>query len=176
MKKFLSLILALAMVACMSVTAFAADGTTTLTVEVPNNIPSYTLHVPAAATLEYGNTGMQTIGDVYVTDVEGYSIIGTHVKYTKLINKANTEDVISLDVYGIYSTQSGSPKLFRADEGTFADTNSLPSLYSKENAGNLQYDANGYSTLQVSAQVSDWSGATPGATYQATITYVVWIQ
>ena len=174
MKKFLSLILALAMVACMSVTAFAADGTTTLTVEVPDNTPTYTLHVPANMTLEYGNTGIQTIGDVSVTDVEGYSMIATYVKYTNLINKDNTADVISLDVYGKTTRQSVSPRLFGAASGTFADSNSLPRLYSKEDAGKYEYDANGYNTLQVSAQVSDWSGATPGATYQATITYVVY--
>lgn len=71
MKKFLSLILALAMVACMSVTAFAAEGpggSTKLTTTVPEK-PLYTLHIPANQSIDY-KAEKTNIGMVYVTDVD----------------------------------------------------------------------------------------------------------
>ena len=56
MKKILSLVLVVAMMMSMTVTAFAAvgdqSGTSTLTAVVPE--PEYTIHIPANMTLEYG--------------------------------------------------------------------------------------------------------------------------
>ena len=165
MKKFLSLILALAMVACMSVTAFAADGTTVLTAEILNE-PSYTLHIPADMTLEYGNTNKQTIGDLYVTDVDGLEIIWCAPQYTDLINTADSTETISLTLWG---SLAGGSEIMK--NGLYTTTNNAPQIYGASfNTGGWN---NGYMTHTLSAQVSDWSGATPGATYQATITYVV---
>ena len=170
MKKFLSLILALAMVACMSVTAFAADDPpTTLTAEIPNK-PSYSLNIPANMTLEYGNTGMQTIdGDVYVTDVKNYEQISVKMPYTDLVNINDNTDKIPLTLY-VYIPTYGDQKL---NYNGLDEYNSSCPLYYPPYAGLYQFDSDGYTTLTMKAQVSDWSGATPGATYQATITYVV---
>ena len=165
MKKFLSLILALAMVACMSVTAFAADETTVLTVEVPIE-PSYTLHIPANMTLMYGNTEKQTIGDLYVTDVDGLESIWCAPQYTDLINTADSTDTISLTLWG---SLAGGKDIMK--NGKYPTTNNPPQLYWANN--NTTGWNNGYMTHTLSAQVSDWSGATPGATYQSTITYIV---
>lgn len=168
MKKFLSLILALAMVACMSVTAFAADGTTVLTAEIPNE-PSYTLHIPANMTLEYGNTGMQTIGDLSVTDVDGYDLIWCAPKYTDLINTADSTDSISLVLYD--DSDNFSQQELKKN-GNEVQDNATPTLFIK-NFSQYAGWSDSYNNYSLSAQVSDWSGATPGATYQATITYVV---
>lgn len=168
MKKFLSLILALAMVACMSVTAFAADGTTVLTAEIPNE-PSYSLNIPANMTLEYGNTGMQTIGDVSVTDVKNYETISVKTPYTDLVNINDNTDTIPLTLY-VYISTYGDQKL---KYNGLDEDNASCALYYPPYAGLYQFDSDGYTTLTMKAQVSDWAGATSGATYQATITYVV---
>lgn len=165
MKKFLSLILALAMVACMSVTAFAADETTVLTVEVPIE-PSYTLHIPANMTLMYGNTEKQTIGDLYVTDVDGFAIIRCTPKYTDLINCTDSSDIISLTLFSSYPNGDhvNDDELTKDGRAIQLKWNDVTNTAGWEN---------GYRLSALSAQVSDWSGATPGATYQSTITYIV---
>ena len=167
MKKFLSLILALAMVACMSVTAFAADdGTTVLTVEVPIE-PSYTLHIPANMPLEYGNTEKQTIGDLYVTDVDGFAIIRCAPKYTDLINCTDSSDIISLTLFSSYPNATQHVN----DDELTKDGRAIQLKWN--DVTNIAGWENGYRLSTLSAQVSDWSGATPGATYQSTITYIV---
>lgn len=165
MKKFLSLILALAMVACMSVTAFAADETTVLTVEVPIE-PSYTLHIPANMTLEYGNTEKQTIGDLYVTDVDGFAQIWCAPRYTDLINCTDSNDIISLTLFSSYphGDHINDDELTKDGRAIQLKWNDVTNIAGWEN---------GYRLSTLSAQVSDWSGATPGATYQSTITYIV---
>lgn len=169
MKKFLSLILALAMVACMSVTAFAAGETTIIKAEIPNK-PSYTLSFPATATLDYNDTGMQTIdGDVYVTDVKNYEQISVKMPYTDLVNINDNTDTIPLTLY-VYISSYGDQKL---KHNGLDEYNAGCYLYYPPLAGLHQFDSDGYTTLTMKAQVSDWSNATPGATYQATITYVV---
>ena len=70
MQKLFSLLLALAMVFSLSVTAFAegeTTGTTTLTTEVPDDIPSWTLTVPATGTVPHEDTSHVYIGDLSVS-------------------------------------------------------------------------------------------------------------
>ena len=100
MKKFLSFVLVLVMVMSLSVTAFAEgeqSGTTTLTVEVPN--PSYTIHIPANTTLEYGNTELQEFGIVSVSDVANTRFVDVAVNRTNLINKEDSTDEIALKIF-----------------------------------------------------------------------------
>ncbi|MCQ2549264.1 MAG: hypothetical protein MJ134_04405 [Lachnospiraceae bacterium] len=169
MKKFLSLILALAMVACMSVTAFAADPTTTLTVEVPANLPEYNLHIPADTTLTYGNTDKQNIGDYCVTDAaDSIRRIICAPQYTDLINTNDSTDTISLALYDYERTYEYS----LTKEGAWSSGMYIcPNLYDKD--WEEDHWPAPYLTHTLKAQVSDWTGATAGATYQATITYVV---
>ena len=170
MKKFLSFILVLVMVCSLSVTAFAEGeqrGTTTLTAEIPNAAePSYTIHIPADMTLEYGNTGEQTIGTVYVTDVTGCDVVSVDIPYTDLVNTSDSTDTVPLTLY------SGGKELKKI--GTTVDGGFSTPLYNKDLAGLYQYDVNGYVTVSCSAIVSDWSGATAGATYQAVLTFDFW--
>lgn len=166
MKKFLSLVLALVMVMSLSVTAFAEgeqSGTTTVTANIPNAAtPSYTIHVPASMTLEYGNTDRQLIGGAYVTDVtdvqDGYSI-DLYSPYTMLINAEDSSDTLDWSLILDYN-------------GTF-----YPVRPNDGSAGflNVLYRYGEYATRNYYAQVSDWSGATPGATYQAVITFRFYI-
>ena len=160
MKKLIALMLCLVLALSMSVTAFAEGeqtGTTTLTVTVPE--PSYTMHIPADMTLEYGNAEEQEIGDVYVTNVVNVdSSIVVHSPYTDLKNSSNTEDTIAMS-------------LFRGPSEIDQSGQSGAIVYDKSEAGHNSYDENGYAKYTYYAKVNDWSGATAGAVYQATITW-----
>lgn len=173
MKKIAALLLALAMLACMNVTAFAAgDPTTTLTAKVPEN-SSYKLHIPKDMTLEYGNTEKQVVGELYVTDVaDDIENITCPTKYTDLINTDDPTDTISLE---LYAWQKGlfpvTDDLLNKEKGNFVGYLSSPNLYNKDWEEDLWTSP--FMTYVLKAQVSDWTGATAGATYQAIITYVV---
>ncbi|MDO4465651.1 MAG: hypothetical protein Q4C49_01420 [Bacillota bacterium] len=158
MKNLTAILSSLAMASCMCANVMAADGTTILTVNVPENVSDYQLHIPANMTLEYDNTDLQIIGDLYVTDVRSSIFsIWVYPKYTNLINKDNSDDTIHLRLF----------------DGPFEYKKNG---YNQLNGTLNPYYANRepkYSTKQLSAKVDDWSSAKPGATYQATITYVV---
>lgn len=65
MKKFLSLILALAMVAGMSVTALA-DGNTQ-TVSISKAAPTYTLSIPSNTAITWDQSGYFELGSYYIS-------------------------------------------------------------------------------------------------------------
>lgn len=164
MKKFLSFVLVLVMVCSLSVTAFAEDGTTTLTVEVPNAAePSYTLHIPANTTLTYGETGLQKIsGDLYVENVQNASRVNVLSPFTDLINTSDSSDSIALNLCVEFGHNGD---IYKVNDSalTLYDIN-VPESWGK------------YTIETFYAQVTDWSGATPGATYQAVITFTVWAE
>ena len=172
MKKLTALFLTLVLALGIPATAFAAkdaDGneTTTLTVTIP--APSYTLHVPADTTLTYGDTDYQDIGTVKVTDVVGYKSISVAPKYTDLINTAASTDTIPLTLYDKTRLDSSDPEeRYFTKDGERASSKGHPVLYNQSNPAEQQY-----SDRPLLAKVEDWSGATPGATYKARITYVL---
>ena len=151
MKKLIALMLCLVLALSMSVTAFAAGeqtGTTTLTAEVPE--PSYTIHIPADTTLEYKNTELQTIGDVFVSDYDTVlNTIYCRITAQDLTSGSNTIPV----VYKVSGSEMGSSHTYyvleKLGDGTFAPY-----------------------TLDLSAEISQeaWAAAAPG-TYTATLTF-----
>ena len=175
MKKFLSLVLTLVMVMSLSVTAFAAgeqSGTTTLTANIPNAAePSYTIHIPANTTLEYGNTDLQEIGSVSVSDVTGVAPDNITVisPYTDLINTEDPTDTITLNLYAQAAGGSSyAPKLIEKETGLWGGYYRVIYDYYETPEGFVYENCYEY---PVFAEVTDWSGATPGATYQAVITF-----
>ena len=159
MKKFLTLVLALVMVCSLSVTAFAEEGTTTLTANIPNAAePSFTLHIPADTTLTYGDTDLQQVsGVLYSTDIQNASAISCEISHTNLINTADSGDYIQVN----YWTEA---KIEGSSESEWVSLPGTQSVYL------LMYNGKEVKhTLY--AKVADWSGATPGATYQAVITF-----
>ena len=158
MKKIVALLLALVMLTGLTVTALAAgekSGTTKLTAKVPG--PDYTIHIPADMELEYGNTDQQEIGSVYVTDVENCTEVVVRAPYTDLKNTSDETDTLSLILY--YVTSSDAYEVNK--ESGERDVGGVPCCYFSSN----------YYTLKYAAKVSDWSGATAGATYQAVVTF-----
>ena len=131
-----------------------------LTANIPNAAePSFTLHIPADTTLTYGNTDWQQLSGVLkVTDIQNAKDINCTVSFTDLINTSDPSDSIGLAF-----------KAFAEDvndgytQETEFDSGDVLWIYSGS------YDHNYMVTLF--AKVADWSGATPGATYQAVITF-----
>ena len=172
MKKFLTLVLVLAMVCSLSVTAFAETGTTTLTAKIPNAAePSFTLHIPANTTLTYGSTEKQKIsGDLYVENVQNASRVYFLAPFTDLINTSDSSDSIALNLYveqdhDGYLSSTVNQTTGKVDDSTWE----LYDIDWPESLGK-------YAIETFYAQITDWSGATPGATYQAVITFTVWAE
>ena len=161
MKKFLSLILALAMVACMSVTAFAANdpaGTTKVNVEVPDNTPSYIFHCPASVSITYGVAGYQDLGEISVTDLKNIAGFIVEIRYTNLINTEKDSDSITMSL--------GYKDSNRGYNGDYY-------FFSSGSLGPILNGEGSYAKIGAYVSASEWEKATPGATYQATVTYIL---
>lgn len=165
MKKFLSLILALAMAACMSVTAFAAEGpggSTTLTVNVPNK-QLYTLHIPADQSIAY-KAEKTSIGMAYVTDVDAsVKRIDFDSSYDgKLTSGTNTIPYdIRFDRYEKYGSAYALGNLGASDL--------KPDLYTEvllSDSGRQWYTNDYFIIISEEA----WNAAVPGD-YSTTITW-----
>ncbi len=183
MKKRIALMLGLVMMFTLSAAGFAAGeqtGTTTLTVKVPE--ATYTIHIPANTTLEYDNTEKQEIGKVYVTDVKGFNKVNFVLPYTDLINENDSSDTIPLVLYDYYEYDlTEIPELieeYLEDEdfeilknGNRKTTNYTSMVFNTSLVGVSPEFETGYAANVVFAKVNDWSGATPGATYHAVITF-----
>lgn len=169
MKKIVTMLLVLVMVACVSVSAFAEDydkeDSVTLTAVVPG--PSYTIVIPKDTTLTYGETGEQNIGIVAVKDVTGVRIdqniwckfIGTDL--------TNTEDeTVKLEtVYYLYSKDKDGTER----ESSFNDyiySTRYNNIESVIYSGKEEYAWD----FTLTAKVGDWSKAIPGI-YESTVKF-----
>lgn len=165
MKKTLSFILALAMILCMSVTAFAAEGeqtgSTTIQATVP--APSYTIHVPATVNLEYDNTEVQEVGAPYVTDAKNIPADYAISYYVKPKDFKDLSDG---------SGNSIETELWaKLNEGAWESTSSYTTW------GNVLYrqftgDYPSYYTFGI--KVPSWEGAAPG-TYTTSLEFYFYV-
>ena len=157
MKKSISFILALVMVACMSITAFAAEGpggSTKLTTTVPE--PSYILHIPADQAITYGDTETN-IGKATVSNVgSNIKIINVKPSWTNFTDGSGHSIPLTL-VFDFY--MDGVRSLNHAQTSAFANT-----LYSAGKTSNI------YCEYFVQVAENDWKAAAPG-NYSATITW-----
>lgn len=164
-KKVLSIVLTLAMTIGMGTTAFAETrdedgGSTVLTATIPVD---YEVTVPGTFALVYGNSAKQTVATLTATNVNDTKIqmLSVGATYTDLINVADPDDKIALEIYG------NTDLLLNKETGK-ADNGSIPTLY-------YYYEGHVYSySAKFDAMVTEeeWSKATPGATYQATMNYI----
>ena len=165
MKKLISFILALTMLACMSVTAFAAEGpggSTKLTATVPEK-PLYTLHIPADQSIDY-KAEKTSIGMAYVTDVDA-SVKGIDFESSydkKLTSGTNT---IPYDMrFDYYESCSSEYAL-----GSLESSNLDPAGNSEElmaASGHVWYTNEYFIIISEEA----WNAAVPGD-YSTTITW-----
>ena len=154
MKKFLSLILALAMVACMSVTAFAADNHSgTQTVTTSKAAPNYTLTIPADTSIPWGKTDPHSLGDFTVTVDSDWDVAGKGVRVTWGNGGTFT------------STTPGVTTTIPYKLSGFSDMTDCPSC-------RIIFSATTSRTASVKMQVTQeaWDAADPGE-YFTTITY-----
>ena len=166
MKKLVSLLLAAMLLLAVSVPAYA-DGSTTLTTEVPP--ATYTLSIPADQTVPFNATSTN-IGNVTVPESSGFSV-GKNLKVTITYSGAFTCDSASTTIpftlnqhefNGISSSntaeiQSGGYLTFKGTSDGSVNTKATGKSYS------IDY-------LFVKINSSDW-GKALGGTYTATITF-----
>lgn len=159
MKKIAPMLAAVLM-CCVFSSAAIADQVQTVSVDVPSSEPdfSYTMTIPDDCTIEYGNTGVQSIGTLVLTASDNQAFFNSskamHVSmaYGKLINEnGNTIDCKVGDI--------------------FRDNNdSIVGLF---NTGCFWRNCS--IGVELGIQVPDWSAAVPGTTYQLQITYDTWL-
>ena len=157
MKKVLSVILSVALLMCMSVTAFAVEPNVheqTVSVDIP--LPyDYTVTMPADCSLTYGNTDWQHIGDVTVTS-ENWDNINNSDPYDGIQvgwswnNDSNLKNVDGESIYFDRELKWNGQML---------------------SIGGVRLTSD--DTVGFYLRVPDWSGAVEGTTYTKTITYRV---
>ena len=157
MKKVLSVILSVALLMCMSVTAFAVEPNVheqTVSVDIP--LPyDYTVTMPADCSLTYGNTDWQHIGDVTVTS-ENWDNIN------------NSDPYDGIQVGWSWNNDSN---LKNANGDSISFNRALERDGKMVNTGGVILTSD--DTVGFYLRVPDWSGAVEGTTYTKTITYRV---
>lgn len=144
MKKFSSILLAVAMVFTLSTTAFAAIKTTiTTSVE-----PTYTVTIPVNAAIIYGET-TTPIGDISISNVnfETGASVKVSVEKTDLVNSSDNTKKVA------YTLNNTTPKSdFTGVTFTSSDTSARP--------------------LCIDITSTEWDNANAGS-YSATLTFTI---
>lgn len=148
MKKILSIILSLTLLLSMSVTVFAEEQV--VSVSIPDL--QYTVTIPADCTIEYKNTGFQSIGKLSVTSTDWSAYPAA--KKAVAVNLSSTN--------GILKNKNGSEISYRVG-------NNVDKF--NPNLGDGSFTCQGDIEMEYFIWVSDWSGAEPGTTYTTKITY-----
>ncbi len=161
MKKALSFILALAMILCLSVTAFAASGDQTGSTSITATVvgPTYTIHVPAAVTLDCTDTGIQEVGEVYIDGISNIPV-GKMIEYSTSCNDLSDGNGHTI-----------TTKLMRKDtiDGWVEYNSSWANTLYMEMDGGMSFVR-----FTWGVQIPSWDDAVPG-TYTTTMVFNFYI-
>lgn len=172
MKKIITTILAVTLLMCMSVTAFADEQK--ITVTIPDR--DFTMSIPARTEMQYGNSDVHALkNELKLTSTDPALLfsndhyVQVNVTYGDLVHKDNNNYKLPLSIW------CAKP----ADEtnvaGGYGETYTWESLASGGNitfTGTDFYWTNGY---RLGAKVTGWENAEPGE-YQTTVTYTATIK
>ena len=181
MKKICAILLAVALLASMTIVAFAAN-TTTLTTTVPS--ATYTLNIPADQVIPFGTT-KASIGNVTVTDATGFAE-GKNLNVTVTYDVFTAEGISTTIPYSLSlhaespnsntreanrEIPSGSAFLFEGkSNGSVNKNTKLETTYSGTYGGAGGTTMIPVTDLQFSAASEDW-GKALGGEYTTTITF-----
>lgn len=164
MKKVISFVLAVMLLASMVPTVFAANatpGTTTLTTTVPD--AEYTLNIPADQEITFGATSTE-IGNVTVTNAKNFA------------SGKNVEVTVTYDAFKSESVSTTIPFTLKYDSGHVNSPFDKPSgesfVFSGKSDGTVEEKANlnSVKALIVAVSSANWGKALAGD-YTATITF-----
>lgn len=153
MKKFITMLMSLALVPCMTIPAFAA--TQIVNVSIPVKDYSYTMVIPKDCTITYGDTSYQSIGEVTITSDNWDDILSDYEEVSLMID-------------------NGGNKMTN-ENGRTIQAMKLAG-YSRDNmvnTGGLGFTEDGVAYMGV--YVPDWSSAEAGTTYTMTFTYTAYL-
>lgn len=172
MRKIIATILAVTLLMCMSVTAFAEEQT--VTVQIPDR--DFTMSIPATTEIQYDNNDVVALkNELKLTSTNPTLLfsnghyVQVDVTYGDLVHKDNNSYKLPLSIW------CAKP----ADEtniaGGYGETYTWENLASGGNVtftGTDFYWTNGY---RLGAKVTGWDNAESGE-YRATVTYTATIK
>lgn len=181
MKRIITLVLAVLLVASMTTVTFAAESTTILTANVP--AATYTLNIPANQEIPFGTT-QADIGNITVTDAAGFAV-GKNLEVTVSFDAFTADGVattipytLSLYAEGNNSNSSaygsaskaltpGTTIVFEGNtSGSVQEILKLDTTYS-QGGGALKIPV---TSIRFKALSEDWGKALAGE-YTSTITF-----
>lgn len=183
MKRILTLVLAVLLVASMTTVAFASESTTTLTANVP--AATYALNIPANQEIPFGTT-QADIGNITVTDAAGFAVgknleitvsydaftadgLSTTIPYALSLYAAGSENSTGSDAYRSAEEElpSGSVLVFAGNTtGSVAENVKLESNYVvSTGVKNIPV-----TSIRFTATSEDWGKALAGE-YNSIITF-----
>lgn len=173
MKKIISTILAVTLLMCMSITAFAEDQT--VTVQIPDR--DFTMSIPATTEIQYNSKDVVALkNELKLTSTNPALLfsndhyVQVDIEHTRLYHKDNNKYTLPLSTF--YAKPADETNI----QGGYSEDYTWEYLAP---GGRVTFDANGdfYWTngYRLGAKVTGWENAEPGE-YQATVTYIATIK
>ena len=171
MKKVISFVLAVMLLASMVPTVFAANATpntTTLTTTVPD--AEYTLNIPADQEITFGEPSTE-IGNVTITNAKNFAV-GKNVEVTVTYD-AFKADAVSTTIpftLGFTTSFGGTPTTKNSGSAFVFEGKDDNTVNEHANSSSIGSNTNLVNALYVQVTSSDWGKALAGD-YTATITF-----
>lgn len=172
MRKIISTILAVTLLMCMSVTAFAGEQTVTVT--IPDR--DFTMSIPAKTEISYGSTDVRAFNNELTIRSTNPTLLFSNshyvqvdVTYGDLVHRDNNKYMLPLSI--LYAKPADETNV----QGGYGEAYTWENLASGGCVtfnGTDFYWANGY---RLGAKVTGWDSVEPGE-YQATLTYTATIK